>query len=358
MRFHTRVAAAVALTAAVLSGCGLPFAPGGRPGGGVVGLGAPAPYVPASASRLAGSPTPSSSAPGRMDALPGVGLPARAYLPHGRTVTVLDQRDLSPVRKLRLPEPVTRIVPSRDLRTLWAVGRTALVPLDPATLRAGTARPVARARDLVFTGDGGTALVLTDRRLEFRDPAAMRLRSALRLPCAPTAAAALTSDGERLVTACGRALLYIDWRSGMAGSADLPDAPTRLLLAPDGRTFFAATPSGVLLLDSLTLKETSRVALPGAVTTLIPAPSGGTVYASGPGTAAELGATGALLRPLPVPHTATLTALSPDGGTLWLREPGRLVARSADGTRHRSAPVTSTDATLHPHPTNPTPTAH
>ncbi|ROO90094.1 hypothetical protein EDD29_7810 [Actinocorallia herbida] len=351
MRFHK--AAALALTAAALTGCGaVSLAPGGRPDGTVVVLGAAAPYLPG------GPPVVRPRGPEPADVYaatrPGTAgplrsLPARLFLPYGRTVTVLDQRDLTRVRRIRLAAPVARVVPSWDLRTLWAFGPSALVPLDPRTLRAGPVRRLAGARDLVFTPDGSTALVLTDRRVEFRDPGSMELRRALRLPCAPTAAADFTAAGDRLVTACGGTLLFVDWRTGMSGTSALSDAPTRLLLSPDGARFYGASPSGLLVLDAATLRETARVRLGHGIAALVPGRSARVVYAAGPGALSAVGPSGAPQRRVAVPDRATLAAVSADGRTLWLRTPTGLAAqRLAAPTR--TAPVPNTDLTLYPQP--------
>ncbi|GAB2847168.1 hypothetical protein GCM10022221_53140 [Actinocorallia aurea] len=355
MRFHQ--AAALALTATALSGCGaVPLAPAGRPGGAFVVLGAAAPYLPGGppVSGVKGAGVKGSepadvyaaTRPGKTTGALG-SLPARLFLPYGRTVTVLAQRDLARVRRIRLAAPVVRIVPSWDLRTLWAFGPHALVRLDPRTLRAGPVRPLDDARDLVFTPDGSTALLLTGRRLEFRDPATMALRRALRMPCVPTAAADFTASGERLVTACGATLLFIDWRTGMSGTSDLSDAPTRLLLSPDGARFYGASPSGLLVLDARALRETSRLRLDHGVTSLVPGRSARVVYAAGPGGVTAVGPAGTLERRVAVPARTTLCAVSSDGRTLWLRAPGGLTRL---GAHPRTAPVANTGLTLYPQP--------
>ncbi|MDX6745064.1 hypothetical protein [Actinocorallia sp. A-T 12471] len=364
MRSSLGVVVAVVLGCGGLTGCApVPLAPDGRPGDAVIGLGAALPYLP-SGPPLAGPRRPlpvdvyAAKRPEKVARALRT-LPKRLFVPHGRTVTVLAQRDLARVRRIRLAAPVARVVPSWDLGTLWAFGPNALVPLNPRTLRPGRPRPLSAARDLVFTPDGTTALLLTARRLEYRDPTSMALHRALLLPCAPTSTADFTADGDRLVTSCGTTLLFLDWRTGMSGTSVMSDAPTRLLLSPDGSRFYAATPSGLLVLDATSLQQTSRITLNHPITTLLPAHSTQTIYASGPGTLTPIPPNATPTQTLPLPHNATLSALSPH--TLYLRTPTSLTTHPFPphpSPPTHTTPLPNTDLTLHPHPSRYPPTPH
>ncbi|GAA0959195.1 hypothetical protein [Actinocorallia libanotica] len=206
-----RLAAAAALSLAALAGCeGVRFRGDGAPAAELVGLGAavPHPVPPAPREDARGGSGGAASLPAERLLLPGP--------PGDGGLDVLDPRALVRLARVAAPAPVRSVVPAPDGRTLWAVGPRTLLPVDPATLRAGRPVRVRAARHLLFARDGSTALLLTARRLELRDPETMAPRSSLPLPCAPTSVPGLTADGSRVVTACGRTLLGIDWAARSA----------------------------------------------------------------------------------------------------------------------------------------------
>jgi DNA-binding beta-propeller fold protein YncE len=82
------------------------------------------------------------------------------------------------------------VVPSWDLKTLWVTGSSrqqrsgSLTPIDPTTGKPGKRIQVADAYNMYFTSDGGSAIVVAEglKRLEFRDPQTMALKSTLAVP--------------------------------------------------------------------------------------------------------------------------------------------------------------------------------
>jgi DNA-binding beta-propeller fold protein YncE len=93
---------------------------------------------------------------------------AYVYLPSNDTgtVTVLDQATHRTVRTLKVGKIVQHVVPSWDLRTLYALasGSNQIVPMDPTTGRAGLPIHVDAPYNLYFSPDGTQAIVMAERR--------------------------------------------------------------------------------------------------------------------------------------------------------------------------------------------------
>ncbi|WUI00563.1 YncE family protein [Spirillospora sp. NBC_00431] len=348
------VAAALALTGGVLAGCESPvpfYRPGeGAPDGPVVGLGGPAPYssVPPSTgpSEPPGGGVGVAPAGGRVYAATGPGMiapsaqgmPVRLYVSHGRAVDVIDPGTLRFVERFRTAAAASRVVPSWDLRRLWAADRSrgVLVPVGPRG--GGTSRPVAvaGATGLYFTPDGRDALVLArrPRRVDIRDAATMLPKASVPMPCAP-GHADFTLDGSALVTTCAAAgviaRVHLAARR-VTGTIRLPDGarPGDLRLSPDGTVFYVADAGngGVWLVDA------RRFALLG----FLPAAPGARglsisrdarrlfVVGDGVLTPVDFETRRVTARwPLPGGGSPVPGGVSPDGTALWLADPAGLV---------------------------------
>jgi DNA-binding beta-propeller fold protein YncE len=103
------------------------------------------------------------------------------------------------------------IVPSWDLRTLWATnnaeGRTdgSLTPIDPRTGKPGKAVPVDDPYNMYATPDGRSAIVVAEahRRLDFRDPKTMELQYSIQTPgCPGINHADFAADGSFAIFTC------------------------------------------------------------------------------------------------------------------------------------------------------------
>lgn len=257
-------AAATTLTAVLaLAGCESPvpfYRPGeGSPDDPVVGLSGPAPYVPARRTGEGrGGPAASAAQdPGVLTSETSGGpvgprapvLPARLYVPDGRGVYVIEPGRFRVVGRIAVA--ASRVVPSWDLRRLWALVGGALVPLEGT--KPGV--PVRTAASgLYFTPDGRDALVLGRRRLEVGDPQSMRLRASIPLPCAAEYAD-FSHDGAFLAASCARRLVRVDViRRRVTGTLALPMGTRAgdLRLSPDGTVFYVADAirGGVWLVDA------------------------------------------------------------------------------------------------------------
>jgi len=179
------------------------------------------------------------------------GFPERVYVPDSQsdTVTVIDPNRFRVIASFpvgALPEHVT---PAYDLKRLWVdndQGNT-LTPIAPATGRPGPSVPVTDPYNLYFTPDGRHAIVVAERlqRLDFRDPATMRLQHSLHVPCAGVDHMDFSADGRYLIASCEFAGAMI--RVSLAGERvtgvlALPSgsSPQDVKLSPDGKTFFVA----------------------------------------------------------------------------------------------------------------------
>ncbi|TMQ89838.1 hypothetical protein ETD83_38075 [Actinomadura soli] len=383
------LAAALALTGGVLAGCESPvpfYRPGeGSPGGPVIGLGGPAPY--SSLRPGTGPSAPETGvrqdarpAPGRVYAATGPGMispnaqgtPSRLYVANGQAVDVIDPDTLRLVGRLHTGAAASRVVPSWDLRRLWAAGRTngVLVSVGPRSGRLGLPVTVPGATGLYFTPDGQDALVLArePRRIDVRDPRSMLLKASVPMPCT-AAHADFTLDGASLVTTCasagGIARVHLAGRA-VTGAIRLPDGarPGDLRLSPDGTAFYVADAvnGGVWLVDA------HRFVLAGFVPTapgargLAVSRDARRLFVIGGGAVTAIDfATRRVTSRWPLPAGSSPGGgspvpggISPDGTALWLADPAGLVYAVDTRTGHvlRKVMVEGRPVglTLHPQP--------
>lgn len=349
------LAAALALTG--LAGCESPvpfYRPGeGSPDDPVVGLGGPAPYLPAhpgGAPRASGSGPPGgvpvAPAGGRVYAATGAGmlapaargLPPRLYVPNGPYVDVLDPAGLGLVGRFHTGAAASRVAPSWDLRRLWATDRAngLLIPLGPRSGRQGRPARVTAPTGLYFTPDGRDALVLARRpdRIDVRDPRTMAPRGSAPLPCA-AGHADFTPDGAFLVATCTAAglLTRVDLASrAVSGTVRLPGGarPGDLRLSPDGSAFYVADArrGGVWLVDARRFATLGFVRTGSGAGGLAISRDARRLFVVGDGavTAVEFGSRRVTARwPLPGGGSPAPGGVSPDGTALWLADPAGLV---------------------------------
>ncbi|MFC4054031.1 YncE family protein [Actinomadura syzygii] len=364
------VAAALglALTGGAAGGCTSPV-PFYRPGEGppdqpVVGLGGPAPYQPPRADR--GHRTAPDS--GRRNAAPAVvnvyasagpgmvapaarGTPPRLYVANGPRVDVVDPS--GPRVVARLPAWAAAVVPSWDLRRLWAADpmRGQLVPVGSRGVGRAYYVPVASPAGLYFTPDGRDALVLAvppsgsggrggssphdePGRVDVRDPRTMLRKATVPLPCA-AGHADFVADGSALVATCPAAggLTRVDLAGRrVSGVLRLPDGarPGDLRLSPDGAVFYVADPvkGGLWLVDARRLVLLGFVpAAPGA-RGLAVSRDARRLFVVGDGVlaAVDFAARRVTSRwPLPSVNSPAPGGVSSDGTLLWLADAAGLV---------------------------------
>ncbi|WP_242903191.1 PQQ-binding-like beta-propeller repeat protein [Actinomadura terrae] len=346
------LAAGVLGVATALAGCEspVPFYPPGEATADapVVAIGGAAPYVPPKASAASGvpdprvplpSPPPGGSPPGPGTTTPVRQAPIRLYVANGPEIDVIDPATARIVRRFGAGPATTRLVPSFDLRRLWAIdlAHGTLTPVAPRSGRLGRPVPATEPAGLYFTPDGRDALVLAGRarRLDVRDPRTMRPRVSVPLPCA-AGHADFTPDGTTLLASCGRAgrLLRVDVaRRRITGTVRLPAGahPGDLRLSPDGSRFYVADPvrGGVWVIAAQ-----PTVGPPGFVPTA-PGARGLAVdrdarrlFVVGDGTLTALDLTGrgaAVRWRLPRGGSPAPGGISADGSQLWLADAAGMV---------------------------------
>jgi YVTN family beta-propeller protein len=181
--------------------------------------------------------------------------PALVYVPNSLsdTVDVIDQRTLRIVRTFPVKTRPQHVVPSYDLRTLYAVSDlgNSLQPIDPTSgTPSGPPIRVPDPYNLYFTPDGRYAVTVAEylKRLDFRDPHTMQLRVSLPVPTCPGVDHAdFSADGRTMYFSCEALGAMIE--VGLEGqprvlrTLDLqpkPASPQDVKLSPDGKVLYSA----------------------------------------------------------------------------------------------------------------------
>jgi YVTN family beta-propeller protein len=181
--------------------------------------------------------------------------PALVYVPNSlsNTVDVIDQQTLKIVRSFPVGTRPQHVVPSYDLKTLYAASDlgNSLQAIDPTTGTAsGPPIPVPDPYNLYFTPDGRYAITVAERlqRLDFRDPHTMERRLSLPVPTCPGVDHAdFSADGRFAFFSCEALGAMIE--VGLEGqprvlrTLDLqpkPASPQDVKLSPDGKLLYSA----------------------------------------------------------------------------------------------------------------------
>jgi DNA-binding beta-propeller fold protein YncE len=264
----------------------------------------PAPAIPSTPSTSsATSPAPSSAAnvyaaTGSGQFNPAVsGAKPYVYVPSNDTgtVTVIDQATFKVIDTFRAGKLVQHVVPSWDLKTLYALASDAnrLVPIDPLTAKPGSGIPVEAPYNLYFSPDGSQGIVMAERRnrIDVYDPATWKkLRSINTLPCAGNNHADWSADLSFFLVTCefSGQILKVDAVSDrILGTIDLApmSMPQDLRLAPDGTKFYVAdmNSGGLWIIDALGTKVVGRIDTGIGAHGIYPSRDGHLVYVSNRG---------------------------------------------------------------------------
>ena len=183
----------------------------------------------------------------------------------GDGVYVIDPLRYRVIRYIQTGAVVQHVVPSWDLRTLYATNDigNSLTPIDPNSgQRAGPNLPVADPYNMYFTPDGRHAIVVEEslNTFSFRDPHTFALQKALNVRCAGVDHMDFSADGRSAIASCefSGQMVRIDLRSEtVSGYLRVGGSPQDVKLSPDGGTFFVANrflpkrgASGVQLIDA------------------------------------------------------------------------------------------------------------
>jgi YVTN family beta-propeller protein len=264
--------------------------------------------------------------------------PALVYVPNSmsNTVTVISQRTLKIVAQFptgALPQHVT---PAYNLKTLYVdndLGNS-LTPINPRTGAPGRPIPVEDPYNLYFTPDGQLAIVIAERlqRLDFRDPATMRMIESLSVPmCRGVDHMDFSADGRYAFASCefsGR-MIKVDLQTrrvvGTLVIGNGMTSPQDVKLSPDGRTLYTADQQtgGVWEIDPSTFRMTGFLHTGAGAHGLYPSRDASVMYVSNRA-AGTISVVSFKTRrvittwQIPAPASPDMGGVSADGSTLWL----------------------------------------
>jgi YVTN family beta-propeller protein len=221
---------------------------------------------------------------------------ARVYVPNlqSNDVYVIDPTTYKVVDRFNVGLNPQHVVPAWDLKTLWVANnaenttRGSLTPIDPMTGKPGPAIMVDDPYNMYFTPDGKEAIVVAEahKRLDFRDPKTMALKSSLATPeCKGINHADFSIDGRYAIFTCefGGMLAKIDMVGRkVVGYLKLSSGqmPQDIRVSPDGSTFYVADmmADGVFLIDGASFKEVGFVKTGKGTHGLYPSRDGRKLY--------------------------------------------------------------------------------
>ena len=225
----------------------------------------------------------------------------RVYVPNlqSNDVYVIDPATLKVVNKFRVGLNPQHVVPSWDLKTLWVANNAentskgSLTPIDPVTGKPGKSIAVDDPYNMYFTPDGREAIVVAEafKRLDFRDPKTMALKSSLDAPeCDGINHADFSIDGKWAIFTCeftGK-LVKVDLvNRKVLGYLHLSKGrmPQDIRSSPDGSTFYVADmmADGVFLIDGASFKEVGFIPTGKGTHGLYPSRDGKQLYVANRG---------------------------------------------------------------------------
>jgi YVTN family beta-propeller protein len=263
---------------------------------------------------------------------------ALVYVPNSMsgTVDVISQRTMRVVGSFAsgaLPQHVT---PSYDLKTLYVdndLGNS-LTPIDPRSGRPGRPIPVEDPYNLYFTPDGRYAIVVAERlqRLDFRNPATMRLVHSLSVPqCRGVDHMDFSAHGHYAFASCefSGEMIEIDLahqrvKRTLQLSHGLA-SPQDVKLSPDGRTVYVADQQngGVWEINPATFRVIGFLRTGSGAHGLYPSRDARVMYVTNRA-AGSISVVSFRTRrviktwQLPLPASPDMGGVSSDGRTLWL----------------------------------------
>jgi len=188
------------------------------------------------------------------------------YVPHTKSgdVWTIDPATFQVVGRYRLGGELQHVVPSWDMKTLYATDDTSdkITPFDPVTGLPGKNIPVVDPYNMYFTPDGKSAISVAEarRKLVFYDPHTWQVQGELPTPqCAGIDHADYTPDGRTALFTCefdGRVAIVDLVNRTVLRTIDMPVrhmrmGPQDIKMAPDGSVFYVADSQegGVWVID-------------------------------------------------------------------------------------------------------------
>ncbi|MEU5266029.1 hypothetical protein [Amycolatopsis sp. NPDC021455] len=188
------------------------------------------------------------------------------YVPHSGSgdVWVIDPATFGVVAKYPVGKELQHVVPSWDLRTLYATDDQAnlIMPFDPKTGLPGKKIPVVDPYNMYYSPDGKYAISVAEarRKLVWYDPHTWQEHDETAAPdCAGIDHADFSPDGRTAVFTCefaGRVAVVDVATHKLLRMIDMPHrnthmGPQDIKLAPDGSVYYIADSdaNGVWVLD-------------------------------------------------------------------------------------------------------------
>jgi DNA-binding beta-propeller fold protein YncE len=177
------------------------------------------------------------------------------YVPHTQSgdVWVIDPKTFQVVAKYHAGVEVQHVVPSYDMRTLYATDDIGdqVLPFNASTGAAGRPFPLVDPYNMYFTPDGRFAISVAERmqKLVWYDPKTWRAQDETPTPdCAGIDHGAFTKDGRTALFSCefsGRAAVVDVASHRLLRLIDMPRrdmhmGPQDVALSPDGSVFYIA----------------------------------------------------------------------------------------------------------------------
>ena len=186
----------------------------------------------------------------------------RVYVPNteSNTVDVIDPETYKVIDHFRVGRLPQHVTPSYDLKSLWVLNDkgNSLTLIDPETAKPRKTIRVTDPYNMYYTPNGKFAIVVAEqrRRLNFLDPATMKLKHSLDVPCKGIDHMDFSANGRYLIASCefGKAIIKVDVeQQKVLGRLGLPGGgmPQDVKLSPDGKVFYVADmeANGVHLVD-------------------------------------------------------------------------------------------------------------
>lgn len=272
------------------------------------------------------------------------------YVPDSRsgTVSVIDPATYAVVRTFPSGKIPQHVVPAYDLTRLWVLNNesSTLTPIDPVTGQEGASVHVDDPYNMYFSPDGIYAIVVAERRmrLDFRDPASMRLVESIHTDCKGIDHMEFTADGHYAIATCefNGHLVKIDLaqrkevgRLVLDSTGMSPSMPQDIRSSPDGSVFFVADMKrdGVEVIDPVAFRVVGFIPTGKGTHGIYPSRDGRSLYVTnrgwntlkagphGPGSISVLDPVARRVVatwPIPQGGSPDMGNVTADGSELWI----------------------------------------
>jgi YVTN family beta-propeller protein len=262
--------------------------------------------------------------------------PARIYVPNtvSNTVDVIDPASFKVIEHFAVGRQPQHITPSYDLQHLWVLNDLgdSVTEIDPSTNKKGKTIRVKDPYNMYYTPDGKYAIVVAEReaKLDFLNPADMKLVEAVPVPCRGIDHMDFSANGRFLIASCEFAatLVKVDVTTRKPlGTLALESGgmPQDVRSSPDGKLFYVADmmANGVYVVDPYAFSRVEFIHTGKGAHGISLSRDAKLMYVSNRGEGSVSVIDLATRKPIakweiPGGGSPDMGGLSADGGTLWL----------------------------------------